>query len=843
METPRRGKIPLKWKGITKTLTALIFLSSIICTIGAQVELLSNRGFESGATSSWSRNGDSGIFQGSYPYSGTWYGYLGNSNNAIGSIHQLINIPANVTSAVLTFRLNLVTFEHDASVVDDKMDVNFRHATTDALLKKWITYTEADKGVNTAGTYVLKTINISATDLAPYKGQTVLLQFYGTTDYADSTIFRIDEVSFLATTDDTPAPPTFLETVGYNDHIDLGWADNSTNETGFKIERKVNNGNFSQLTTVSANVYLYTDNAVSGCNIYTYRVRAYSGVINSAYSDEGTNFLRPAAPSNLLATGTTNSISLSWTDNACNEDGLRLERKAGLNGNWARLGTELPINTVGMIDSSAIPGVIYYYRISAYNYSGSSAYSSIASASRTQIYTINASSGSNGTLTPRGDISVNAGNNLDLTATPATNYVVDKWSVDGTASQTGGNNYTLSAIEGNHTILVTFAVKKYSLTLLKLNGDVTISPLLPQYPHGGEITLTATPNSNYRLYDWRGDVSGVGNTLSFKITQNTTIQAYFQLISSPISMQVANSTPATGFQINVPVASEMLHLIQCSDNLFAWCNMSALDGNSPNNVSISPANSGKNNEFIRCLDVQKITTPPFLVFPATNKTTGHKWTSQNTPVASIFDHHGGRYERDGVISTYRGEMVQINAINGFRSSLSGNYAVSPNPGTNYFKNFSIVGYKRDPAHKLSLVFSYPDPNDILWYDGHPGYDYAIGTSEDVVAAAEGNVIPADSDNCYNAICIDHGNGYRSYYLHLSSRSTTIEVGGVVQSVHVNAGDIIGKPGNTTCGSSIGVHLHFELKRNLDNTWISVDPYGNNCLNGDIIEPSLWINGN
>ena len=65
-----------------------------------------------------------------YPHPpGTWYGYVGNVNNAIGSIHQFITIPANATSASLTFYLNIVTYETDAIPDDDKLEINFRHET------------------------------------------------------------------------------------------------------------------------------------------------------------------------------------------------------------------------------------------------------------------------------------------------------------------------------------------------------------------------------------------------------------------------------------------------------------------------------------------------------------------------------------------------------------------------------------------------------------------------------------------------------------------------------------------------------------------------------------------
>ena len=77
--------------------------------------------------------------------------------------------------------------------------------------------------------------------------------------------------------------------------ISLTWDDNSTDESGFKIERAEPGKAFAQVGTVAANVTTYTDQAVTTGVEYTYRVRAFS-----AYGD--------SQPSNVItATATTSS--------------------------------------------------------------------------------------------------------------------------------------------------------------------------------------------------------------------------------------------------------------------------------------------------------------------------------------------------------------------------------------------------------------------------------------------------------------------------------------------------------------------------------------------------------
>ena len=91
----------------------------------------------------------------------------------------------------------------------------------------------------------------------------------------------------LAGATSQPNVPTLLTASPTSpSQIDLAWTDNADNETGFKIERDVNGGGFSQIDTVGAGVTTYSDTGLSTGSTYTYRVRAYNGAGNSAYSNQ-----------------------------------------------------------------------------------------------------------------------------------------------------------------------------------------------------------------------------------------------------------------------------------------------------------------------------------------------------------------------------------------------------------------------------------------------------------------------------------------------------------------------------------------------------------------------------
>ncbi len=88
----------------------------------------------------------------------------------------------------------------------------------------------------------------------------------------------------------------------------------------------------------------------------------------------------PAAPSDLTATAVSSSaIDLTWTDNAGDEDGFDIERS--LDGTSFTPLVSVGADVTTYSDTGLAPVTTYWYRVSAYNGSGTSGYSNTASAS------------------------------------------------------------------------------------------------------------------------------------------------------------------------------------------------------------------------------------------------------------------------------------------------------------------------------------------------------------------------------------------------------------------------------------------------------------------------------
>jgi len=103
-----------------------------------------------------------------------------------------------------------------------------------------------------------------------------------------------------------------------------------------------------------------------------------------------------------------------------------------------------------------------------------------------------------------------------------------------------------------------------------------------------------------------------------------------------------------------------------------------------------------------------------------------------------------------------------------------------------------------------------------WYKAwHKGLDIANRGGGNILAADSGTVIVAgwpDNSGYGNRVMIDHGNGYKTLYAHMSK--IAVAVGQTVKR-----GNVIGSMGST--GRSTGTHLHFEIRSDAGNK----DPIG------------------
>jgi len=159
-------------------------------------------------------------------------------------------------------------------------------------------------------------------------------------------------------------------------------------------------------------------------------------------------------------------------------------------------------------------------------------------------YTITASAGAGGGISPSGAVSINSQGNKTFTITPDPGYMVSYVTVDG-LYQGPITSYTFSNVSADHTISATFAQQTYAIvTSAGANG--TISPSGVTDVNGlGSQTITITPDPGYIIaYVYIDGVSqGPITSYTFsRISANHTIDTTFARCLSITASAGANGT-------------------------------------------------------------------------------------------------------------------------------------------------------------------------------------------------------------------------------------------------------------------------------------------------------------
>lgn len=160
--------------------------------------------------------------------------------------------------------------------------------------------------------------------------------------------------------------------------LTLFWTDNSGDEEGFKIERSVAGGGFSEIASVGAGVTSFSDTSVAANTTYTYQVRSWSAAGSSAPSPPFTVTTPPVgsppgSPCCLWGQSYygVGSLTLWWSDQSSDESGFVIERNDGWGGDFYPVGWT-SADTTTATDYGLQQGQTYIYRIVAENAFGQS---------------------------------------------------------------------------------------------------------------------------------------------------------------------------------------------------------------------------------------------------------------------------------------------------------------------------------------------------------------------------------------------------------------------------------------------------------------------------------------
>lgn len=138
---------------------------------------------------------------------------------------------------------------------------------------------------------------------------------------------------------------------------------------------------------------------------------------------------------------------------------------------------------------------------SNYGNGGGNTFSILLNGGSYPTYSISASAGINGSISPSGSISVNKDSSKTFTFTPNNGYTIDSVIVDG-AYAGNGSSYTFSSVQTNHTISVKFRNANY---MVSFNGnDERITTGTALISGTGDYSITAWIYGN----TVNGDIAG-----------------------------------------------------------------------------------------------------------------------------------------------------------------------------------------------------------------------------------------------------------------------------------------------------------------------------------------------
>ncbi|MEQ9423214.1 MAG: T9SS type A sorting domain-containing protein [Cyclobacteriaceae bacterium] len=194
-----------------------------------------------------------------------------------------------------------------------------------------------------------------------------------------------------ATTLVSGTPDTLIATAISSNSIRLDWADVSTTETGFRVERSNSeSGGFFEVGETVANDTSFLDTGLPRPNtVYFYRVRTYTDVEGgSTIFSDYTNIakdttLAPDPPSDVtLVSVAARTVTISWTDNTSSESEFVIERS---------LSDPIAFSQVGVVDEDVVefestslePNTTYLFRVAATVFNESTEYSDTLSVTTT----------------------------------------------------------------------------------------------------------------------------------------------------------------------------------------------------------------------------------------------------------------------------------------------------------------------------------------------------------------------------------------------------------------------------------------------------------------------------
>jgi len=320
-----------------------------------------------------------------------------------------------------------------------------------------------------------------------------------------------------------------------------------TDLAGYKFYVGNASGSYQQCIDVG-NLNSYTLNTLNDGATYYFAVTAYNSTgLEGNYSNEVSKSFPPLQVSHLVAATFGSGGTITALNNANISqvsDGTTTLLSVIVNDGSSQsfnIAATAGYQVVNVAVDNVSIGPVTTYRFSniTANHTITATFAPLAS------FTITASAGIGGTITPAGTATFNSGASQTYTITANTGYAISDVRVDG-ISVGPVTSYSFNNITANHTIAATFApVGSFTITASAGTGGSITPTGTATFNSGASQTYTIAANTGYATSDVKVDGVSVGPVTSYtftNITANHTIAATF----APLSFTITASAGAGG---------------------------------------------------------------------------------------------------------------------------------------------------------------------------------------------------------------------------------------------------------------------------------------------------------
>lgn len=360
------------------------------------------------------------------------------------------------------------------------------------------------------------------------------------------------------------APSNLVARAVSSSQINLTWQANDANQTGYKLQRKLDGGTWKDIDATIKGTAFSNTAGLSPNTKYAYRVRAFNSSGHSGNSNE-------ASETTLPASGTTYNLSITSSNPS---GGVSVASMVGNNNyqsDTTPVSRAFAAGDVVMVTCPRIltSGQVFQkWQLHGVDYD----WDDVTTVTMNSAHTLTAIYGSSqpsartlAAVAIEGPSAVDENSSISYLAKAtysdgSTAYVIASWDETSShASISGSGRLDTESVSSNKTVeiaatymaggvtkvdrkIVTIrdvsATQNYTLTLNAINGHITPNPRGTSFAAGTVVSLTAYPDDGFIRTGWGGDASGNERTVTVRMDRNRSVTAYFAEDTREASVRV-----------------------------------------------------------------------------------------------------------------------------------------------------------------------------------------------------------------------------------------------------------------------------------------------------------------